>query len=345
MKKRFIISLFAILCSFGTARSQERINEFVVNADETHNPMTIYSSYGATPSDGVVIVNSTIPNLEFNIPAAPGRIKTVPDKKKNRYVLIIQPNDNNYKQYTITINAKGFKQGQINSVVVKAGLSTSYTVNPKHNIKVSSNTIGGHEFVDLGLPSGTLWATCNVGAVKPEDRGEYYAWGETWQKRTYNKDNYRYIKDGNTHKLSKYCTDENYGYKRYSDFVTTLETCDDAATAKWGENWHTPTIEQWEELMAKCIWTWTSDGFKIVGSNGNSILLPLAGKRSDGDPEFVGTRGYYWSSSLYEELPICACALWIYDLLKPEGYVKHYERNRAYRFVGFPIRPVCSSRE
>ncbi|MBR1513372.1 MAG: hypothetical protein IJ622_03670 [Bacteroidales bacterium] len=132
MKKRFIISLFAVLCSIGTALSQERINEFVVNTDATHNPMTIYSSYGATPNDGVVIVNSTIPNLEFNIPVAPGRIRTVPDKKKNRYVLIIQPNDNNYKQYTITINAKGFKQGQINSVVVKASSSTGYVVNPKH---------------------------------------------------------------------------------------------------------------------------------------------------------------------------------------------------------------------
>ena len=132
MKKRFIISLFAVFCSIGIALSQERINEFVVNVDETHNPMTIYSSYGATPNDGVVIVNSTIPNLEFNIPAAPGRIRTVPDKKKNRYVLIIQPNDSNYKQYTITINAKGFKQGQINSVVVKAGLSTGYVINPKH---------------------------------------------------------------------------------------------------------------------------------------------------------------------------------------------------------------------
>ena len=109
----------------------------MVNADETHNPMTIYSSYGATPNDGVVIVNSTIPDLEFNIPAAPGRIRTIPDKKKNRYVLIIQPNDSNYKQYTITINAKGFKQGKINAVVVKAGLSSGYTVNPKYGSQIN----------------------------------------------------------------------------------------------------------------------------------------------------------------------------------------------------------------
>lgn len=131
MNKHIIVSLFVVLCSFGTVRSQERINEFVVNTDETHNPMTIYSSYGATPNDGVVIVNSTIPNLEFNIPAAPGRIRTIPDKKKNRYVLIISPNDVNYQQYTITINAKGFVQGKINDVVVKAGLSSGFIVNSK----------------------------------------------------------------------------------------------------------------------------------------------------------------------------------------------------------------------
>lgn len=136
MKKRFIISLFAILCSFGTARSQEQLNEFVVNVDEKHNPMTLYSSYGATPNDGVVIVNSTIPGLEFNIPAAPRRIRTVPDKKKNRYVLIIQPNDNNYKQYAITINAKDFLQGKIDHVIVKAGVSSGFVVNPKNDVNV-----------------------------------------------------------------------------------------------------------------------------------------------------------------------------------------------------------------
>ena len=346
MKKRFVISLFAVLCSIGTALPQERINEFVVNIDETHNPMTIYSSYGATPNDGVVIVNSTIPNLEFNIPAAPGRIRTVPDKKKNRYVLIIQPNDSNYKQYTITINAKGFKQGKIESVVIKAGLSTGFIVNPKkYTNGLPLGTIGGHEYVDLGLPSGTLWATCNVGAVKPEDCGDYYSWGETWKKSTYNKDNYRYIKGGNNHKLTKYCTDKKYGYRGFTDFVTTLEACDDAATTKWGEGWHTPTINQWEELISNCFWTWTSDCIKIVGSNGNSILLPVAGSRIDGDLNCVGSMGDYWSSSLYEELPDRACSLTVYELYFPEGKAKRYERNRAYRFVGFPIRPVCSFQE
>lgn len=132
--KSFMVFMCLLLSSMGEVEAQERINQFVVEIDEAHNPMTIYSSYGATPNDGVVIVNSTIPDLEFNIPTAPGRIKTIADKKKNRYVLIIQPNDNNYRQYTITINAKGFVQGKIGPVEVRAGLSTGYIVNPKRKI-------------------------------------------------------------------------------------------------------------------------------------------------------------------------------------------------------------------
>lgn len=139
-KIRFLIFCIVLLfCPIRLTIAQERINEFIVNVDETHNPMTIYSGYGATPNDGVVIVSSTIPDCEFNIPSAPGRIRAVPDKKRNRYVLIIQPNDNNYRQYTITINATGFKQGKLEGVVVKAGLSSGYIVNPKFDINKSSN--------------------------------------------------------------------------------------------------------------------------------------------------------------------------------------------------------------
>ena len=139
MMKGHIIGLFVFLCSFGTACAQERINEFLVNVDATQDPMTSYTLYGATASDGVVIVNSTIPNLEFGIMSvAKERLrKVVHDKGKNCYVLIIQPNDINYQQYTITINAKGFKQGKINAVVVKAGLSSGYTVNPKYGSQIN----------------------------------------------------------------------------------------------------------------------------------------------------------------------------------------------------------------
>ena len=134
--KRLMVCLILFFSTLELSMAQERINEFVVDVDENHNPMTIYSSYGATPNDGVVIVNSTMPNLEFGIMSvAKERLrKVVHDKGKNRYVLIIQPNDNNYQQYTITINAKGFMQGKINDVEVKAGLSSGFIVNTKYEI-------------------------------------------------------------------------------------------------------------------------------------------------------------------------------------------------------------------
>lgn len=147
--KRLMVCLLLPLYTMGLSMAQERINEFVVNVDENHDPMTLYSSYGATANDGVVIVNSTIQDLEFNIPAAPGRIRTIPDKKKNRYVLIIQPNDSNYQQYTITINAKGFVQGKINNVVVKAGLSSGFIVNTKYEINRYSIGDDAKDFIGI----------------------------------------------------------------------------------------------------------------------------------------------------------------------------------------------------
>lgn len=164
MKKRFIISLFVVLCSIGTALSQERINEFVVNIDETHNPMTIYSSYGATPSDGVVIVNSTIPNLEFGILSVDKERlrKVVHDKENNRYLLIIKPNDSIYHQYTITIKATNYVRGKIEPVVVKAGFSSGFIVNPKHKgaIQVGDDlvfTIKGVSFIMKKVEGGSFW--------------------------------------------------------------------------------------------------------------------------------------------------------------------------------------------
>ena len=149
MVKRWMICFLLLFSTMEAVLAQAKINEFVVEIDETHNPMAIYANYGATPNDGVVIINSTIPDLEFNIPAAPGRIRTIPDKKKNRYVLIISPNDVNYKQYTITINAKGFMQGKKNDVVVKAGLSSGFIVNTKYEINRYSIGDDAKDFIGI----------------------------------------------------------------------------------------------------------------------------------------------------------------------------------------------------
>ena len=139
-----------------------------------------------------------------------------------------------------------------------------------------------HEYVDLGLPSGLLWATCNVGANAPEEYGDYFAWGETQPKDTYNWSNYQYCM-GNSNTLTKYCNNASYGYNGYTDDLTTLQPGDDAATAQWGSGWRMPTKDEWQELLDNTTTTWTTqdgvNGRLFTAANGNSLFLPAAGYR------------------------------------------------------------------
>ena len=169
------------------------------------------------------------------------------------------------------------------------------------------NVLNGHEYIDLSLPSGTLWATCNIGADTPEGFGNYYAWGETEPKDLYDWKSYRY---GNLvngcFAMTKYCTDSLWGLNGFVDSLTILEPVDDVATVSWGTDWRMPTKEEWEELYREttCIWTTQNgvDGRLFTGCNGNSIFLPATGFRLDG--ELIGpSLGIYWSSSLHAGFP------------------------------------------
>ena len=165
-----------------------------------------------------------------------------------------------------------------------------------------------HEYVDLGLPSGTLWATMNIGATKPEDYGDYFAWGETAPKDYYDWSTYKwysyYDADGNWHHnfITKYCTNSSCGYEGFTDGKTELDPSDDAATANWGANWRMPTTEQQQELVENCTWTWTTlngvYGQQGTGPNGNTIFLPAAGERGLESLYYVGSDGFYWSRTL-----------------------------------------------
>ena len=164
-----------------------------------------------------------------------------------------------------------------------------------------------HEYVDLGLPSGTLWATCNVGANSPEEYGDYFAWGETQPKRDYNWDTYKY---GGEYSITKYCTDSYYGTV---DNKTELEAVDDAATVNWGNDWQMPSIEQCEELInssyTTIIWTTLNGtyGYMITSnSNGNSIFFPTAGWCQDTSLSYAGSCGFYWSRTLDYRIYNCA---------------------------------------
>lgn len=163
--------------------------------------------------------------------------------------------------------------------------------------------------VDLGLPSGTLWADRNVGADSPEDYGAYFAWGETKPKGEYDWSTYKWCKGSGA--MTKYCTDSEYGYNGFTDGKTTLEPSDDAATANWGSKWCMPTRDQLLELNSKCTWTTQNGvkGYKVTGLNGNSIFLPAAGCRYYSSLDDAGSGGEYWSSSLSDFYPDCSCYL------------------------------------
>ena len=158
-----------------------------------------------------------------------------------------------------------------------------------------------HEYVDLGLPSGTLWATCNVGASKPEEYGNYYAWGEIETKKSYDFDNYKWG-DGSG-KVTKYC---EYSICGTVDNKNELLPEDDAATANWGSSWRMPSLTQIKELFDSGNTTskWTTqngiNGFLITSKkNGKTLFLPAAGSRAgEGALDKPGERGEYWSRSL-----------------------------------------------
>ncbi len=162
----------------------------------------------------------------------------------------------------------------------------------------------GHEWVDLGLPSGTLWATCNVGADSPEEYGDYFAWGETSPKDYYDWSTYEWC-NGSTNTMTKYCTQSDYGYNGFTDGKTELDLEDDAVYVNWGASWRMPTKEQHQELVDNCTWTWTQlngvDGRLGTGPNGNTIFLPAAGRRWLQSLFGAGLSGYFWSRSLYQE--------------------------------------------
>jgi hypothetical protein len=194
-------------------------------------------------------------------------------------------------------------------------------------IDVALVTGTDHRFVDLGLPSGTLWATCNIGATTPEGYGDYFAWGETTPKSTYSWSTYKYGSPSST--LTKYCSIDN---------LTTLLPEDDAATANWGNSWRMPTKEECEELYQKTTHTWTTqngvEGRLFTASNGNSLFLPAAGFRTDDN--HTGGSGSYWSSSLLTIYPYNA---WSFYFISYDAYM----RDGRSRFYGLPVRAVRSS--
>lgn len=182
----------------------------------------------------------------------------------------------------------------------------------------STGTENGHEWVDLGLPSGLKWATCNVGAKTPEASGNYYAWGEIKPKDEYYDNN-----------------SVTYG-KQMDDISGNAQY--DAATANWGGAWRMPTKAEMEELKNKCIWEWTKQngvkGYKVTGPNGNSIFLPAVGYFSGTSfsSESCGNSNY-WSSTPSSNTSFA-------DILKFDS--GSHNMSNDVRSPGNSVRPVKS---
>ena len=193
------------------------------------------------------------------------------------------------------------------------------------------------QWVDLGLPSGLLWATCNVGADTPEDYGDYFAWGETETKTSYNWSTYKYC-EGSYTTFTKYCNNSEYGYNGFTDNLTTLESSDDAASANCGDGWRMPTQAEWQELLEKTTNTWTIqngvNGRLFTATNGNSLFLPAAGYRYDGNLSSSGSVCFYRSSSIGTDYPYNAR----YFFSSESCYMSN--NSRSY---GYTVRPVRSA--
>ena len=191
--------------------------------------------------------------------------------------------------------------------------------------KPQNKVINGHKFIDLGLPSGLLWAECNVDASTPYADGDYYAWGETQTKSSYSWSTYKWGSSP-----AKYNS---------SDGKTTLEASDDVATVKWGKECRMPSRAEFQELYNKCDWTWKSNyngasGYLVTGPNNQTIFLPASGYRSLGGLGSHGSCGYYWSRSLNASDTDCA-----YYLDFNSGYV--YPSYSNDRYYGRSVRPVA----
>ena len=195
-----------------------------------------------------------------------------------------------------------------------------------------------HEYVDLGLPSGTLWATMNIGAFAPYDYGDYFAWGEIGPKPSYAWATYKWC-NGSSDSLTKYCTDSDYGT---IDNKAELEPEDDAAYVNWGPSWRTPTIDQMQELIDNCTWEKTTiHGVwcqVITGPNGNTMYLPVAGYRNDAAYAGAGDMCCYWSRTLlYLSSPVIASSL--------RTIVTDVSCGTDARYKGCSVRAVRVSQE
>lgn len=212
-----------------------------------------------------------------------------------------------------------------NAKPTNAKPTTASPTNQRQNNKQLTGAINGHDWVDLDLPSGLKWATCNVGAANPEDYGDYFAWGETEPKSEYSEDTSLTNGKSVSKLKSKGIINSSGIFNRNFD----------AASTNWGATWRMPTEEEYDELIKNCTWTRGSqsgtNGYKVTGSNGKSIFLPNAGSYFSTSLIGGGNHGNYWCSSVYDDKNQAYDLCFFDDLLNTLW---------GRRYYGYSIRPV-----
>lgn len=229
--------------------------------------------------------------------------------------------------YTDVEWSDGIKRDRIDLNPAPRGTSYHFTCSWNTDSETSKT-------VDLGLPSGTLWATRNLGAAKADDYGDYFAWGEVRPKATYTRDNYKHYCRGRIVKYSypTYCEEKNI-----DDGRVALELGDDAASSILGPHWRIPTLRQAEELKEKCEWLMAFsnngvDGVVAIGPNGNVLFLPFAGSKLDDKLYDEGREGSFWTSCIHRTSPTKTHPLCFDGRTVGFGW--------GSRYIGAPVRPV-----
>lgn len=252
----------------------------------------------------------------------------------------------NYKDLTIRFTANDGRMCVMHSTTFP-----ELEHNTVGRLTLAGNFDSDAYVVDLGL--SVKWASVNVGAGKPEDLGDLFAWGETTTKENYDWGPYKfndpriyYTMPGEfnpTHGVTKYCTSVSYCYE--PDNKTVLELEDDAAHVLWGGPWQMPTLEQMKELKEKCRWNWVSSingsgtaGYKVTGPNGKFIYIPAAGERIYRHHNEINTHCNLWTKNLIEE-----------DNQYAHAFCAYYWNNEYAQFfcsgertIGYSVRPVLA---
>ena len=234
-----------------------------------------------------------------------------------------------HRQVTITDSAQLLSAEQYRTIA-QGGDTSQFIIEPTIiytdtlYIRNIVDTVYGkpHVAVDLGL--SVKWATCNVGAEKPEEYGDYFAWGEVEPKDEYSWENYKW---GIIANITKY---------NAIDGKIILDAEDDVATVHWGGNWRMPTVEEQTELREQCVWIWITQngvkGYKVVGPNGNFIFLPAAGNITGDKLSYPDVMGYLWSSSVKPGINA-------HRMHFAKNIIEDYEGGS--RACGASVRPVC----